>query len=355
LQKVPCLRVPKALGEKAIALLRKLDLLSRELKVAQIGDHLYIPLVKKPLPSHIEELKKSLPEFETSAHEFPERTKRYLNLMDVLEDRVPPSLLASLPSAVDFVGEIAVVEVLPELAPYKSSIGKAIMSVHNNVRTVLAKSGAVEGVYRLRAFEVIAGTGETETVHKEHGCAYHVDLAKVYFSPRLSHEHDRVASLVQEGETVVDMFAGVGPFSVLIAKRHKNVQVYAIDVNPYAIHLLKRNVRANHIVGRVKPRLGDAEQIIREELLGVADRVIMNLPERAIEYVNVACEAVKPKGGVVHYYDFADAPNPLEVAKVRLIEAVEKTSRSVKRILSARKVRETSPYVWQVVVDTEIG
>ena len=354
MSKAPCLRVPKTLGEKAIILLRNLSLLSQELKIQQAEGYLYIPLVKKPLPADIKELKKRLPEFELSTYKFPERAKRPLHLIDALEDKLPPHLLATLPRAIDFVGEIAVAEIPPELERHKEMIGEAIMGVQKQVHTVLAKSGAVEGVYRLREFEVIAGAGETKTIHKEFGCAYHVDLAKAYFSPRLSHEHNRVASKVEEGEIVIDMFAGVGPFSVLIAKRQDNVRVYAIDVNPDAVHLLKRNLKENHVKKKVTPIHGDAKQIIKERLTGVADRVIMNLPERAIEYVDAACEAIKPEGGVIHYYDFTDAPNPLETAKVRLIEAVEKTSRSVEEILLARKVRAIAPYTWQVVVDAEV-
>jgi tRNA (guanine37-N1)-methyltransferase len=311
-------------------------------------------LIKKPPPADAEELEKSLPEFEISTHKFTERAKRHRSLLDVLEDKLPPHLMASLPRAIDFVGEIAVVEIPPELERHKGMVGEAIMQIHKQVHTVLAKSGAVEGIYRLREFAVIGGVGETETIHNEYGCAYHVDLAKAYFSPRLSHEHDRVASQVKEGETIIDMFAGVGPFSVLIAKRHENVRVYAIDVNPKAIDLLKRNLKENRVERKVTPILGDADQIIGERLRGVADRVIMNLPERAIEYVDSACEALKHEGGVIHYYDFTNTPNPLETARVRLIEAVEKTGRSIREILLARKVRAIAPYAWQVVVDAEI-
>ena len=272
----------------------------------------------------------------------------------MLEDKLPPHLLATVPRAIDFVGEIAVVEIPPELERHKGMIGEAIISVHKQVHTVLAKSGAVEGIYRLREFEVITGGGETETIHKEYGCSYHVDLAKAYFSPRLSHEHDRVASIVKEGETIVDMFAGVGPFSILIAKRHENIHVYAIDVNPDAIALLKRNLKENRVEQKVTPILGDAVQIIGERLSGIADRVIMNLPERAIEYVDSACETLKREGGIVHYYDFTNTPNPLETARVRLTEAAGRTSRNIKKILFARKVRAIAPYAWQVVVDAEI-
>jgi tRNA (guanine37-N1)-methyltransferase len=350
----PCLRVPKALGEKAIRLVRRLNLFNRELSVQHVGNYLYIPLLRKPLPEHIKELKRSVPEFEISTHRFSDRTKRPLKLVDMLEDTLPPHLLASLPHAIDFVGDIAIIEIPPELESHKKAIGEAVMKTHRRVGTVLAKSGAVEGIYRLREFEIIAGVEKTETVHREHGCVYHVDLAKAYFSPRLSHEHGRVASLVREGETVVDMFAGVGPFSILIAKKRENVRVYAIDVNPDAVDLLRRNVAVNRVEKKVVPILGDARQVVRERFMRVADRVIMNLPERAIEYVDVACDAIKPEGGIMHYYEFTSAPNPMETAKVRLIEAMKQTNREIKQILLARIVRATAPFTWQVAVDAKI-
>jgi len=350
----PCLRVPKVHGDEAIVLVRKLNLFNRGLKVEQVGDSLYIPLVREPLPIDLEELKKHLPELEASSYLFSERAERPLNVADALEGRLPPHLLASLPKAMDFVGGIAIMELPPELEGYKKIIGEAVLKANKRVRTVLAKSGAVEGVYRVREFEVIAGVGKTETIHKEHGCVYHVDLAKAYFSPRLSHEHDRVASQVQSGETIVDMFAGVGPFSILIAKKHKDVKVFAIDINPDAAHYLKKNISANHVQEKVTPILGDARQVVDEKLVRVADRVIMNLPEKAIEYVDVACKAVKLDGGIIHYYEFTSHSNPIETAKVRLIEAVKQNHRSVKRISLARIVRATAPFTWQVVVDAEI-
>jgi len=352
--KAPYLKVPKKYGEKAIILVRELNLLNKELKVQQIKDHLHIPLISEPLTKDIKKFRKNFPKFEISVCEFPMRIKRPLKLVDVLEDKLAPHLLASLPHAIDFVGDIAVIEVPPELEPYKTILGEAILRVHKQVHTVLAKSGAVEGVFRVREFEVIAGTGKTETVHREHGCVYHVDLKKAYFSPRLSHEHDRVASQIKEGETVVDMFAGVGPFSILIAKRHDKVKVYAIDVNPEAMRFLEKNIEANRVGEKVKPILGDTKKVIKEQLVGVADRVIMNLPEKAIEYIDAACEAIKPKGGIIHYYAFTNVQEALETSKVRLIEAVKQTNRSVKRVLLTRRVRETAPYEWQVVVDAEI-
>jgi len=349
-----CLKVPKSLGEQAIRLVREFNLFNSKLKIQQIEDCLCIPLTADPAPAVLNKFKKKLPNFEISVHAFAEREKRHLVPLDFLANKLTPNLLASVPRAIDFVGDIAIVEIPPELADHKKAIGEALLKAHKQTSTVLAKSGAVEGVYRLRDFEVIAGVKKTVTVYREYGCVYHVDVAKAYFSPRLSSEHNRVASQVKEGETVVDLFAGVGPFAIPIAKKHENVRVYAVDVNPDAVSLLKRNVAVNRAEKQVVPLLGDARQVVREQLSGKADRVIMNLPETALEFVDVACEALKPEGGIMHYYGFVKASNPLEAAKVRLTEAVSQNNRQVKNFLLAKTVREVAPYTWQVVVDAEI-
>jgi tRNA (guanine37-N1)-methyltransferase len=354
LPEVPCLKVPKNLGEKAIRLGNELNVFDHELKVQQVDSYLCIPLVHEPSPAVVEELEESLKDFEIITYGFSKRDKRPFKLLDVLAEELPPHLLASVPRAIDFIGDIAVIEVPIELAKHKKVIGEAILKAHKQIRTVLAKRGAVEGVYRIRDFEVVAGVEKTATIHREYGCAYHVDVAKAYFSPRLSSEHNRVASQVKDGEIVVDLFAGVGPFSIQIAKKHKDVKIYSVDVNPDAVALLKKNVALNRFAEQVVLILGDARQVVRERLLGVADRVIMNLPETAIRYVDVACDAIGAQGGIMHYYEFTKHSEPMETACVRLTEAVNRSNRQVKKILLAKTVREVAPYTWQVVVDAEI-
>jgi len=352
--KAPCIRVEKTYGEKTIVIAKRIGLLDRDLRVQREQDYLYIPLIRKPQKADLKELETNLPQFEVLQREFLERVERPPKLVDQLSDKLPPHLLASLPHAIDFVGDIAVVEVPPELEDCKAVVGKAILATHKQLSTVLAKSSAVGGEYRVREFETIAGVDKTKTVHREHGCVFHVDLAKAYFSPRLSHEHNRVASLVEEDETVLDMFAGVGPFSVLIAKRRRKVHLYALDKNPEAIQLLKKNIIVNRVEAKITPILGEAKQVIAERLKVSSDRVIMNLPEKAIEYVDAACEAIKIAGGIIHYYEFTSAPKPLETAETRLIEAVKQTHRKLDEILGSRIVRGTAPFTWQVVVDARI-
>jgi tRNA (guanine37-N1)-methyltransferase len=228
------------------------------------------------------------------------------------------------------------------------------LEANKSIQTVLAKASAVSGSYRLREFATIAGVQKTETIHSEYGCRFYVDVAKAYFSPRLSYEHNRVASLVQEGETVVDLFSGIGPFAIMIARRRKNVKVYAVDINPDAIASLKKNIKLNSVDGIVLPIQGNARQVASKRLAGVADRVIMNLPESAIEFVDVACHALKPQGGIVHCYSFTSASVSLEDTKDMFAEAAKKSGRKVVEFLFCRSVRETAPHENQVVLDARV-
>jgi tRNA (guanine37-N1)-methyltransferase len=152
----------------------------------------------------------------------------------------------------------------------------------------------------------------------------------------------------------VDLFAGVGPFAVLIAINSPEAKVYAIDLNADAVELLKENIRLNRVESRVYPILGDARQVVSEKLSRAADRVIMNLPEKAAEFVDVACHALKPGGGTVQFYGFIRLPETLDTLKQRFSEAVEKAGRKVANFAYAKAVRATAPYEWQAVLDAEI-
>jgi tRNA (guanine37-N1)-methyltransferase len=349
-----CIEVPRICGEKALALANRLGISDRTLEIQRGEGQIFVPLVRRPEENELAVLKEQVPDFQLATKVFTEKKQEKKMLVEVLKNQLPPHLSTSVPRALDIVGDIAIIEIPPELKAHENLIGGAVLETHKNIRTVLAKASAVTGTYRLREFNVIAGENRTDTVYKEYGCNYQVDIAKVYFSPRLSHEHKRVASLVQKGETVVDLFAGVGPFSVLIAKTVENVKVYALDINPEAIEILKRNARRNRVETRVFPILGNARQVIEDELLGVADRVIMNLPEKAIEFVDTACRAVKPAGGTIHHYGFIRLPDSIESMKQRFSEAVEKAGRKVDAFLFAKTIRETAPYEWQVALDAKI-
>ena len=350
-----CIKVPKTQGEKTIALANKLELIDKTLGIERNENHLCIPLVRQPTEDELVTLKNQVPNLQLTTSNFTEKKPTAETLIQVLENQLPPNLLASIPHSLDIIGDIAIIEIPPELKPHENLIGEAILKTHKNIKTVLAKAGAISGTYRIRDFTFIAGEHKTQTIHREYGCQYHVDVAKAYFSPRLSHEHQRVASLVKADETVVDLFAGVGPFSVLIAKNNPIVKVYAVDINPEAVELLKTNIRVNRVENRVYPILGDTRQIAAKRLNGIADRAIMNLPETAIEFIDAACKTLKPKGGIIHFYGFIRQPDSIEEMQLRFSSAVEKTGRKVEAFLYAKSIRETAPFESQIVLDAKIA
>jgi len=350
----PCLRIPRELASRAIRLLRSHGLLDHGFRPRRQGPYVLVPLARELTGDELSWLKGQLGPMELSEAEFEPR-ERPRSLLELLSRSLPPELLEKAPRSFDIVGDIAIVELEPELWPYGRQVGSAIMALHKRVRLVLAKGGPVSGEHRLRPLVRIAGSGPTETVHREHGCVFWVDVARAYFSPRLSYEHARVANQARPGELVVDMFAGVGPFSILMAKRAPGLVAYAIDVNPAAIHYLALNIRANKVRGSVVPVSSDAREAIRVALSGLADRVIMNLPERAHEFLDAACEALRPEGGVIHFYTFAGAPEPEREAIRVLRDGVERAGRRVIEILAARRVRAVAPFRWQVVVDARVA
>jgi tRNA (guanine37-N1)-methyltransferase len=349
------IRVPKIRGEETLEIANRLGLANKGLQIQKDeSEWLWIPLNHEPSEKQKAVFEEKIPEFTLGTHVFPEKRQPEKNLAEILNDELSSQLLTLLPRALDVVGDIAIIEISRELEPHKAAIGAAIMKTHRSVRVVLAKAGAVSGTYRLRQFDFIAGEHRTNTLYKEYGCSFYVDVAKAYFSPRLSHEHERVAMLVQRGETVVDLFAGVGPFAVLVAKTVQNSKVYAIDINLDAVELLKKNARLNRVENRVFPFMGDARQVVNESLSGVADRVIMNLPETAIEFVDVACRALKPKGGMVHFYSFVRLPRTLKDLKTSFIEGVEKSGREVSEFKYGSSVRATAPFEYQTVLDAQV-
>ena len=332
-------------------LVKRLKLLNSRLSVKGEGDFVVIPLSRELPTEEVSDLKMRLHGAEMASDGFEVSSKGAKTLRETIRDRLPFELLARLPRSLDIVGEVAIVEIPKGLEAYKGILGEAVIESRRGVKTVLAKAGAVSGEFRVREFETIAGSGKTETVYREHGCIYYLDPTKVYFSPRLSTERLRVARKVRSGEVVVDLFAGVGPFSILIAKQHSDAVVYAVDANPDAIRFLEKNTVVNR-VNNVFPLLGDARKVAMK-LSGAADRIVMNLPEQALEFMNIACEVLKPSGGTVHYYGFEAEPNALEKAEDKLRIAVSKLHKSVS-ILEHRVVRSVAPHEWQVALDALI-
>lgn len=274
----------------------------------------------------------------------------------VLADKLEPQQLTQIYKTYDIIGDIAVIRVPESLQHHSRLIAEAIMSIHREVKVVWCQTSSVSGDYRLRQLEFVLGERRTETIHKEYGCIFKIDLEKAYFSPRLSYERLRIAKLIQPGEVVLNMFAGVGCYSICIAKHSEPLKVYSVDINPVAFHFLRENSMLNRVADVVVPFQGDAKQVIDAKLLNVADRVLMPLPERAYEYLDYALSALKPTGGWIHYYAFEHAEkteDPMEKVDAKVSEKMNRLGVSF-QVEFGRIVRPIGPRWYQVVLDIQV-
>jgi len=323
-------------GERTRKALLEHNLLDIDFKILSQDGALFIPL-RHEVKSELIDTILGSNHYETGEMDFESIFHGPKNLSEALEIYLSPEELELVPRAYDLIGDIAVLEIPDELSSHREMIGRVFHEVHKNFSTVLAKKGAISGTTRVREYQCLAGEDKTETIHIEYGCRLAVDLSKAYFSPRLLEEHNRIAQLVKDNEFVVDMFCGVGPFPIHIA-RHGNAHIVAIDINPDAIALLKKSIGLNKLVGTVEPIVGNAKDYSKSK---IADRVIMNHPSGAFDFVPDACRILKPQG-VLHYYDFVGGENPEDTVTNKLTQLVDEAGRTVEMVCLVRRVRDLS-------------
>jgi tRNA (guanine37-N1)-methyltransferase len=269
-------------------------------------------------------------------------------LENVLTEKESDELI----SAFDQIGEIIIVRIPDSLLSKKKIIGEALLEEVKIVRSVFYQASAVEGNFRTRDLEILAGEDNTETEYKEFGCRFRVDVKNAFFSPRLSTERERIANLIQNGEIMTNMFAGIGMFSIMAAKK-KKCTVYSLDINPIASKLCETNIGLNKLAGEVISINGDASEIIKNQLMDKSDRTLMLLPERSDEFLESAINTTKD-GGIIHYYSHIHADKKTDAGKLSEEHYLSLTP--VKsEILDSKIVRAVGPRYYQTVVDVKIS
>jgi tRNA (guanine37-N1)-methyltransferase len=215
-------------------------------------------------------------------------------------------------------------------------------------KTVVNRASPIEGELRVREWDVLAGD-DTETVHREYGCSFALDIARVYFSPRLATERHRVTEQVREGERVFDMFAGVGPFAVPAAKR--GAEVVGVDLNPVAVEYLRQNAERNGVADRVTAIEEDVREAA-EAYQDWADRVVMNLPHSAGEFLDTAVSLAADEC-VLHYYDIQHDADPFGPGEASIREATGDEYEVT--VLDRRVVRSYAPHEENVCLDVRLS
>ena len=268
-------------------------------------------------------------------------------LADIITEKETQELI----SAFDQIGSIIIVRIPDSLISKKKMIGETLLEQVKTTKSVFFQSSPVEGDFRTRNLEIIAGEDKTETEYKESGCRFIVDVEKAFFSPRLSTERERISNLINDNETVINMFGGIGMFPILAAKKN-SCKIYNIDINPTAAKLCEENIKLNKLKGDVISLNGDAADIIKSKLENTADRVLMLLPERSDEFLDSAILSLK-KNGILHYYSHMHADRKQDAPKLSE-EHFLKTSKINSKILNSKIVRPVGPRFYQTVVDVNI-
>ena len=269
-------------------------------------------------------------------------------LKEALKDVLDSNELALLSSSFDVIGDIAIIKIPEALDPKRQAIAQEILSHMKNVTTVLKQSSDVQGEFRTREVSFIAGQEKYDTIYKESGCLFKVNVRDVFFSPRLSTERERISKLVSNDEKIFNMFAGIGTFSIVIA-RQKVCTVESVDTNPRAIELARKSLLLNKkLKGRVNPIQSDASYFAKEHK-ETFDRVLMPLPEQAHKYLSCALDSAK-QGATIHYYlhvaeeDFY-SEDWIEAHVTEILQGKNH------KIVKWKKVREVGPRYIQAVAD----
>jgi tRNA (guanine37-N1)-methyltransferase len=321
---VPCVVVPREEGESTRRTLADLGVLDEAHDITVEDGRLYIP-VSEPtaVPAG----------FDVVRYDAPERDRQTL----------PGEILGWEPSY-ERLGDIAI---LDEDDPGRArEAARAIAESSLPVGTVVNRASPVEGELRVRQWDVLYGE-ETETVHREYGCAFALDIAEVYFSPRLATERHRVVEQVEAGERFFDMFAGVGPFVIPAARR--GAEAVGVDLNGVAVEYLRENAERNGVADRVTAIEGDVRRV--EGYDGWAERLVMNLPHSADEFLDTAV-ALAGDDCALHYYDIQHEDDPFGPGE-RAIRAAAEPDYEVE-VLERREVRSYAPHELNVCLDVRL-
>ncbi len=246
------------------------------------------------------------------------------------------------------IGDIAIVKLRPGAGGSEGALAEAILSEMKSVKCVYGQEGGIEGDFRLRKLRHLGGEERTTTLHKENGLRLKLDVETCYFSPRLSTERLRIAGKVAAGEKVLNMFAGVGPYSILIAKK---TRVWSCELNDAAFRYHLENNKLNKVEDRIEMIEGDA-MLLPEELEGEGpfDRILMPHPSQSNLFLPAALSMLAPKG-VVHYYRHMTGRDEAE-SESNLRKELGTIAQGLS-VGAVRRVRAIGPRYFELCADLE--
>jgi tRNA wybutosine-synthesizing protein 2 len=267
-----------------------------------------------------------------------------------LSPLLPSDALSGIPEKWEKIGTVVTLKLPESLLQYQETIGKVYADVLG-CTTVLRDVGGITGVYREPTTEVLYGSSQTETVHLENGIRYKLDPQQIMFSSGNLGERQRMAMISGPGETVVELFAGIGYFTLPMAVYSTPKKIVACEMNPVAYKYLCKNIVLNHVTKIVEPLLGDNRVTAPKNC---ADRVILGYLDETQVFLPVALECLKNHIGVLHYHDVV----PDEVIPDRSLKQVQAVANTYHRsatLLAVKNIKSYAPGKSHVVLDVNIG
>ena len=258
-------------------------------------------------------------------------------------ENIPSGLLPFLPDKWEIAGDVITVKMDPSLFQYAEEIGRAYAEVLE-ARSVWADISGVSGEFREPDMRLLYGSGG-ESVKLENGIRYCFDVTKVMFASGNLAERKRMKDLDCSGETVVDMFAGIGYFTLPLAKFSGARRVFACEKNPNSYGFLVRNLALNEI-DNVIPILGDNRDIAGRRF---ADRILMGYVQTTSQFLEKALELAKP-GCIIHYHDTFPTGQQEKFVNDIFSKACDKDY-EVERII---EVKSFAPSVSHYVADVRV-
>lgn len=263
--------------------------------------------------------------------------------------RLGSDVAARLPDGFQRLGQVLVVRLPDSLRPQFAEIGEAYLAEFH-ARAVLRRRGGSVGEFRLPEVEPIAGHG-TETVVVEHGIRYHLDAARVMFAAGNHTERGRAGRLVRPGETVVDLFAGIGYFTLPAAVLGRAGRVHACEANPVAFQYLVENLERNHVADRVTAHRGDNRDAPIPP--ACADRIFLGFLPDSLPWVPRALELLRPAGGWLHVHRLQETREEPGSVAGPVVDLVVRSGRKVRQA-SVHPVKPYGPGRRHVVVDVDV-
>jgi len=274
------------------------------------------------------------------------------NFKEKLREILSDEELSVLPRGFQTIGRVIIIRLNPVLLEKKILIAKKYMELLPSTRSVYLNTGRIKGKYRTPE-NIVFLVGEDNPIveHKEHGVIYKFDFTKIMFSMGNLNERKFLATLVKENEVIVDMFAGIGYFSLPIAKHSKPKIIYSIELNFKSFKFLTENIKINHLDDIIIPINGDSKsEVIKLSKSGVrADRVIMGVFPAPKDFIKEALTLTKESGTTFHYEGIATKDNYLNLFNE--FKEIAETSNYKCQLLSKRFVKSYGPHLYHVVVD----